>query len=263
MMENKHARRISSLFSLGSNSADKGNGTSKSPSSLSLNGLGLTGLAKDPNTVTSPKIPLSPVRIETPSNESSAQNGLSPAQTPQYELGRLAPQPEPVFNSPEPIVTSSELIVTSPELMSNSSQEEFFPPTQALKPLPEPAGSSIGSISESMPANRPRSRTESGADSIANDTDEQQRGSRSRSPSKFLRTSTPLESRLSRRRSWLPGKSRSVSHGGSIVSSTPEAWTLSTHEMEPHDISALVNFQQVSRNIDRGVETRILISVGS
>ena len=256
-MENKHARRISSLFSLNSSSADKSNDASKSPSSLSL-----TDLVENQKNVQPPKIPTSPILIETPIIEGPTQNGLSPAQTPQYEHGRLAPSSEPIVTSPDPlitlhepkitlpapIVTSSELIVTSPELISTSPQEDFFQPTQNPKTLPEPTGLSTGSISEKRHTNRARSRTESTADGGADSTDERKQGSRSRSPSKFLQMANPLELRLSKRRSWLPGKSRSVSQGEGIALPMPQAWILSPHDMKPHDISALVNFQQVSGN---------------
>lgn len=244
-MENKHVRRISSLFSLGNHSTDKSTRASKSQSSTSL-----TGLTKDQSTDTSLKIPPSPVLIETPSTGLPSQNGLSPAQSPHFELGRLAPSPEPIVPFPETIVTSSELLVTSPELISTSPRDSFFPPVQGHQTLPDPVGSPTGLVSENKPANRARSKTVSTANSSTDGVDEARHENRSRSPSKFLRTN-PLELRSSKRRSWLPGKARSVSHGGETTSPMPQAWILSTHphDMKPHDISTLINFQPVSWNL--------------
>lgn len=237
MVERKTARRISSLFSLVSNSSEKGTEVTKSSSSLSL-----AGLSRDSANAQNLRLSTSDIRIETPPpNENGFDHGLSPAQTPQYDPGRLAPSPEP-----EPIVTSPENIVASPDLIATSPQEDLsLPSPQVL--LPDTVHSQADSVLGSREEGRPRSRTECRVNGKTNSLVDHKRASRSGSPSKFLNPSTQLESILSKRKTWRPGKLRTTSQGGALESPLPQAWVLTPHDMIPYSILDLVNFHQVGR----------------
>lgn len=220
MMAIKHTRRISSLFSLGSNSSDKSVDTTKSSPSLAPPIL---------------------------SNEASAVIFAEPVST---EL-QITISPDAQYSSQEPSIQISP---------DNPSEAPLLPPDDPLSPVPQ----MILPLPENQTAlirNKPRSNSES---RIRIQTDESEaeshvenRGgsrpasrvenksaSRPGSPPRLHQSTTYAERRLSRRRSWLPTKSKPEPRGDV---DGPAHWLIRPDEKLPYDISPLIQFQKVNR----------------
>ena len=135
------------------------------------------------------------------------RNGHTP--TKSTSPGRLTP----TFRPTTPIEPGN--LLPQMDSMRDSSQRSTSP----------------GSRSNSRPASRPGSRA----------------SSRPSSPTKFFRPSTPTqETKLSKRRSWRPGKTRPESHDG--AGEMLHAWLLEPggQESNKYDLAPLANFQRVS-----------------
>ncbi|KAL8950981.1 MAG: hypothetical protein Q9222_003015 [Ikaeria aurantiellina] len=253
----KPTKRISSLFSLGSNaSSDKSSNASFAPPS---------------------------------SHHSQSSRGSSPPRKPLPANARLPPLATSTNahefrgrsgHSAHPSLGST----LSPPL---TSEDDLLPPTGIFKPLPQRIGSPVGSATNSRPGSRPTSpskgflrpmtpvsdsgRPESRASNrpgsrassphkdfhrpftpVSDNSRPGSRGnlgsgSRSASPSKqLLHSATPTKEKLSKRRSWLPGKSPIDLPAGDVQ--LPRAWivTSSTSEKASYDLSSLVTFQKVT-----------------
>ena len=196
----KPSRRISSIFSIGSNSSAK-SGTSSSTSE---------SLHPDKPTRNPEKLPQLSTDIHVSLSAPDLpdlRNGQSPAQT------SASPGLTPTFPSTTPIEPGS-----------------LVPHFDSTKQMPRRTGSP-GSRSNSRPASRTGSRG----------------GSRPTSPTKGFRPLTPTQdAKLSKRRSWLPGRSRPVSRDG--AGAVPNAWILlpGTEERKSYDTSALASLGRVS-----------------
>lgn len=235
-MENKYARRISSIFSNASTSLEQ--------SSSAANPQGRKNSAKTSRTP-SPSKQLGLPRLDAPLPGADpirphGQDELLVAHASQPEPGSTpmisngvdtsaddAPHPSPPMPKPFPTETSPPA--------SDLSENRFE--------------SKLDGASESNTEGGSKSRSRSRA-SRASRT-ESKGGIRPPSPSKFLHALNPNELRKSTRRSWLPGKSRIESPtGGSDFAA--EAWLFGSEAKIPYDVSNLVSFQEVSCELQTG-----------
>lgn len=116
----------------------------------------------------------------------------------------------------------------------------LHPPEQLLKPLPSPSGSRPSS---GMDRTETRGVNERGRSSRP--------GSRANSPNRSRPTTpgrpiTPgSEGRLTKRRSWFPGRSRGESRSEATNIPMPQAWVASPQDKIPYDLTPLLDFQIV------------------
>lgn len=233
-MENKYARRISSMFSIASASSEQSKST--------VDSQGRKNSTKTSRTP-SPSKQLGLPRLDVPPSGADptrphGQNELLGAHTSQPEPESTPLPSNGVDNSPEDILHPSPLIPKP--LPADSSP----PPSSDL---PESRlDSKLDGATESKPDGRSKSRSRSRA-SRASRT-ESKGGIRPPSPSKFLHTLSPTERRKSTRRSWLPGKSRtdSPTEGSDFAA---QAWLFGSEAKIPYDVSNLVSFQEVSHQL--------------
>ncbi|KAL8689595.1 MAG: hypothetical protein Q9218_004770 [Villophora microphyllina] len=254
----RSAKRISSIFSLGSTSSDKSSST----------------------TFTVPS-----------SHPSQSSRGSSPPRKPLPASAKLRPLSTSASNQELRLgahhLPPSIGPTLSPPLTGDDGSSA---PGDILKPLPHRLGSPVGSttsfggsrpgsrpgspskgflrpLTPTSDTSRPESRASSRPDSRASSphknfhrpftpTSDTSRpgsrgnlgtGSRPASPSKQLlhQATATQEQRSTKRRSWLPGKSRTEIQPGDVQ--LPQAWIIapSTDEKYPYDLAPLVNFQKV------------------
>lgn len=232
-MENKYARRISSMFSIASASSEQSSSTANSHGRKNS-----TKISRTPSPSKQHGLP----RLDVPTPE--------PDPTRPHEqnelLGAHASQPEPGS-----VTISSNGVDTDPDDISHPS------PPLPRPLLAEPSAlsgnfsegrfeSKLDGVSESRPESSSKSRPRSQASRASRM--ESKGGVRPPSPSKFLHAINPSESKKSTRRSWLPGKSRIDSPtGGSDPAA--QAWLFGSEVKIPYDISNLVSFQEVSHQL--------------
>lgn len=192
----KPSRRISSIFSLGSNSSGKSGASSNTSTSLHPN--------EASRNASPAKLPQLSTEIRESASTPDLRSGDAPTST-SASPGRLTPTFRPISASEAGILLS---------------------PVDSMRQSPQRTGS---------PGSRSNSRPASGA------------GSRPSSPTKFFRPLTPTqETKLSKRRSWLPGRSRPESHdGGGTI---PQAWLVEPGQKENirYDLAPLANLRKVS-----------------
>lgn len=213
------ARRIPSIFSLGSNRSDHSSDVPR---------------------------PLSSFDPDRPPKDFYAVH-LERNSTP--DLRRFTPSPS--AQSLHSSQLSNELPSTDMQFLSVpgiiDGGPQFLQPPQLLKPLPHPLDYPGGSRllrgangSDGRPVSRDSSsRGSSTAGSIS--------GSRSTSPSHIQPVATTNESRASKRRSWLPTKSRAESIDESQDVHSARAWIMTSDPRDKidYDLSTLLNFQKV------------------
>ena len=212
----KPGKRISSIFSLSSNTSAK-SGTSSN--------VGSTAPPKKPSRDASPA--RSPRRYSDIRPSTSTPN-LRVASSPTHH---------------SPAMTTSFVPVRS---STPDGAGSMLPPLDTLKPLPNRV--------ESSGASRPGSRASS-------------RGaSRPASPTKF-RPLTPTNEpkQLSKRKSWLPGRSRPGTRDGEGAFDMPQAWIVTTvpQEKSMYDPTPLATFQKVgseSSAEDSACSTTLMLS---
>ena len=124
-----------------------------------------------------------------------------------------------------------------------NGDESSLPPPQSLKPL--------STRNDSPNRSRPASR-DGRLESSDVSRPPSQPSSRPSSPTKF-RPSTPTTDpqKLSKRRSWLPGKSRPQSRDRGSEIAMPQAWLVTPQEKLPYDPTSLANFVTVSNRLSR------------
>ncbi len=207
-MQSKHARRISSIFSLGSDSSDRSLDSPKSPPLPH-------GPTLSPES--SPAIVSEPV-ITRPANDESLSQQPMVESLPIYD-----PPPPPLYDPPPP----------PPPSFHSQNHEVLSPSSPMLSLLTDrissPTGSKLSSRSES------RGGSQDG------------RKSRNRplSQAKLHQHRTPSDSKLARPRSWLPTKSKSEPQVDGDKSLSTETWLLYPETNIPYDISPLIGFQKV------------------
>ena len=116
------------------------------------------------------------------------------------------------------------------------TDDPLVPPPSFLKPVPM--------VPDSPSENRPVGRG-SGPESPAGSSPLSQPSSRPAS-SNTLRPLTPTtEQKLSKKRSWLRGKTNTGLRNAENGSSMPQSWVVTPQEKLPYDATALANFHRV------------------
>ena len=241
----KSAKRLSSIFSLGSTSSDKSNNdrnrppsvhsphdlrTSSPPGRLQISTSTLQPSASSPN-------------LRTPTSGTSPRLSLSFDPThPSSRLGHNALPPG--VHKPLPLPPGS-FRGARPQSATGSR------PTSPIKNFSRPSSSpGSGPASPSKDFLQPLTpSSETGRPSRPTSTVGHISISRPTSPVKHLaRPATPTsEKKLSKRRSWMPSRSKQDSSevlDGAHTS--PQAWLLAPDQQRPYDASTLVTFQRVS-----------------
>ena len=207
------ARRISSIFSLGSNTSDASASSSRPRSAFNPDQLA-NNFAPSA-TLASPKS-TPDLRPCTPSSQLPSDH--------QHDASRLSPMISPAL------------------LPANEAGGRSSPRLQ--KPLPQLAG--LSDVERSA-----RRTSEGGSRTSSRDGN-----SRAVSPARLTPTTPSAEhSKLSKRRSWIPGgRSRPVSQEV-YVEQMPgfDAWNISirANEHSGYDLRPLAGFQQVRRRLQR------------
>ena len=121
------------------------------------------------------------------------------------------------------------------------------PPPRIGEPFERPS-----SPTSSKGGNIPRGRQDNRTSSAPN--------SRASSPLQGSRPTTPTEGRLTKKRSWMPGKSHNRSGSEASVGPSQQAWVVTPQGREPYDISYLLKAQPVSDCRQQGKNVRVLTS---
>ena len=247
------AKRISSIFSMGSNVSDQSSESrlsssihparppkepSQNPSCASGDPSHHSGLGQqDPANLLGEPFPnLRPTsHLQNLHNEQSSgyTPPFDPTILPRIEDNDILLNP-PMLRKPMPIRAQSP----------NGSSGGSRPVSRGnqMDSRPVSRGNPFDSRSSSRP---PTSRPPSCPPS--------QHASRPASPVK-LRPPTPTarpltptsEAKLAKRKSWIPGKARKAGQDGEDHGDIPQAWVVTPKEKTPYDVSALANFHRVS-----------------
>jgi len=146
---------------------------------------------------------------------------------------------------------------TTPSYTSLVDSSPWGPPAPAYQPLDPYASSSGDGLAPpprlGEPFERPSSPTNSKGGSIPRGRQQNRTSSapnsRASSPLQGSRPTTPTEGKLSKKRSWMPGKSRIRSGSEASIGPNQQAWVVTPHGQEPYDISYLLKAQPVSVQI--------------
>ena len=254
------AKRLSSIFSLGSNVSDQSSDSrisssihparplrEQSPSPVLA--LGEQPSSVDPTKLSRKSLPnLRPIsHLHSLHEEQSS--GFTPPFDPTL-LPRI--EDDDVLLNPPPLLKPMPMRAQSPGGSRDSSR-----PVSRGNPL-DSRPASRGNPFDSRPAspgnpfdNRPASRPPSGRSPSRPPS---QPASRPASPIR-LRPQTPTarpltpttEAKLAKRRSWMPGKLRKREQDEGDHVNNPQAWMVAPNEKIPYDVSGLANFQKVSQ----------------
>ncbi|KAL8689297.1 MAG: hypothetical protein Q9224_004670, partial [Gallowayella concinna] len=259
----RSAKRISSIFSLaslGSTSSDKSSKSSNSSFPPPSSHPSHSSRASSP-----PRKPLPPsAKLRPLSNSISAQDLCT--RHPEQAPPTFGPTLSPPMVADDEFSASLDTLKPLPPRVDSLEGSAIY--TSSSRPGSRPASPSKGFLRPITPvsdAGRPESRASSRADSHASSphkdfhrpftpASDRSRpasgvdfGSRAASPSKRLSQNLTLaqEQKITKRRSWLPSKSRPVSQAGEVQ--LPKAWIIAPSNLDktPYDVSALVNFQKV------------------
>ena len=177
---------------------------------------------------------------------SKASRDVSPAKLPHISTDiRMSASTPDLKNEHTPPSTLASPGRLTPTFRPTTPSEpgSLLPHVDTMRQSPQRTGSP-GSRSNSRPASRAGSRGDS----------------RPPSPTKFFRPLTPTqETKLSKRRSWLPGRSRPESHDGG--GAMPRAWLVEPGQQEniKYDLSPLANIQRVPELWDDSGDTFIYL----
>lgn len=248
------AKRLSSMFSLGSNYSDQ-----SSDSRLGSSIHPARPPKEQSNAVLTQK---TTTDLRPSSNLQDLHNGHSSGLTPPFNptlLPRIEDS-DPFLQAPRLLAPVYPPRLDSPGGSRPSSREnrpenseDFFSPPPLLKPLP--------TLPDSANASRPVSR-DSRPGSRAPSRPTSQPPSRPASPTKFRPlTPTSETTKVSKRRSWLPGKSRPESQDGSDGFQMPQAWLVTPREKLQYDPSSLASFVKVGSTCTRVDKQRIILTI--
>lgn len=229
-MENRYARRISSMFSLTSTSSEQNSNTASSHARQKSMKISRTpSLSKQLNV---PRLDLP--QPEPGSIQLRDQTEESAVQASQQEADGTSASSNGIVTSPD------EIPQPSPPILNSVPAEPYFSLSNVSESKRE---SKPEKVSERRPERSSKSTSRDG--SSCNSPVESKGGARPPSPSNFLHTLNPSELRKSTRRSWIPGKTRTDTPiGGS--DNAPRAWLMESGDKKPYDISKLATFQKVS-----------------
>ena len=247
------AKRISSIFSMGSNFSDQ---SSESRMSSSVHpARPPKEQSQSPNHASGKQSPASGFGHQDPVKLSRKS---LPSLRPTSHLQNLHSEQSSGFTPPFdptilPRIEDDDVLLNPPLLLKplpiraqspNGSSEGSRPVSRGkqMDSRPPSRGSPFDSRSNSRPpSSRPPSRPPS------------QPASRPASPIK-LRPPTPTarpltpttEAKLAKRRIWMPGKSRKEGQDGGDHVNSPQAWVVTPREKIPYDVSGLAGFHRVS-----------------
>ena len=244
------AKRISSIFSMGSNISDQ---SSESRMSSSIH-------------------PARPAReqSQSPDHASGKQSHLA-----QQHTVNLSRNPLPNFRPTSNLQnlhseqSSGFTPPFDPTILPRIEDDDvLLNPPPLLKPLPIRAQSPKGSLAGSRPVSRGNqmdSRPPSRGNPFESRSSSRPPSSRppSRPPSQpasrpaspiKLRPLTPTarpltpttEAKLAKRKSWMPGKLRKAGPDGGEHTNSLQAWLVTPQEKTPYDVSGLASFHRVS-----------------
>ena len=227
------ATRIPSIFSVSSNHSDQ--------SSDSRLGSSVHPARPSKEQMTTPAYTQKPVPDLRPTgNLQTMHNNHSSGLTPPFNPTLL-----PRIDDDDPLMQRPQYLTTLPQRSDspNGSRPTSIPnaypigimesarlsPPSYLKTVPlgldSPTGSRPASLAGSCPPSQPSSRPAS---------------------PNTLRPLTPTgERRLSKRRSWLSGKTNTEPQTADHVSEMPQPWIVTPQEKLPYDTTALANFHRV------------------
>ena len=244
------AKRISSIFSMGSNVSDQ---SSESRISPSIHPARPSREQSQSPVYTSRE--QSPILGSGRRNPADFSRKSLPNLRPTSQLQNLHSQQSSGFTPPfDPTILpriedNDVLLLNPPPLLKPLPIRAQSPSSSLGGRRPASRGDPIDSRSSSRPpSSRPPSRPPS------------QPASRPTSPSKFrpqtptARPQTPstrpltptTEAKLAKRRSWMPGKLRKPGQDEGDHAHSPQAWMVTPNEKIPYDVSALANFHRVS-----------------
>ena len=236
------AKRISSIFSMGSNASDQSSESrlsssihparppkerSQSPSFASGKPSHDSGLGQqDPANLLGESLPnLRPTsHLQNLHNEQSSgfTPPFDPTILPRIEDNDVLLNP-PILRKPMPIRAQS------PNGSSGGSRPVSRGNPFDSRSSSRPPSSRPPSCPPSQPATRPASPV------------------KLRPPTPTARPLTPTsEAKLAKRKSWIPGKPRKAGQDGGDHGDIPQAWMVTPKEKTPYDVTALANFHRVS-----------------
>ena len=247
------AKRISSIFSMGSNASDQSSESRMSSSihparppreqsqsiehaskkQISTPGLG----QQDPANLSR----TSPTNLRPTSHLQNLHNEQSSGFTPPFDP-TILPRIEdddlllnpPLLRKPMPIrAQSPNGSLGDSRPVSRGNQMDSRPPSRGNPFDSRPSSRPPSSLPPSRPPSQPASRAASPV--------------KLRPPTPTARPLTPTtEANLAKRKSWMPGKTRKAGQDGGDHGSYPQAWLVTPKDKTPYDVSGLASFHRVS-----------------
>ena len=225
------ARRLSSIFSLGSNNSENSN---NSNGSRPLSSVNPDRPARELSQAQLARRSTPDLRPNTPASRFHDTQHLQAARrTPPLDTSRLSPQVAALNSAPLPALDEDGDLLCPKFLPKPPPQQVTYSPIGS-----RPASRGSGGTGSRAPS-RDRFRAPSRDGSAPH--------SRAASPAKF-RPSTPTnDGKLSKRMSWLPGRGRSESQSSTNGMPGNSAWivTPQTQDKLHYDLGPLINFQKV------------------
>lgn len=237
------AKRISSLFSLGSNYSDRTESSidSRLPSSENPS----RPPRRSSMTLAAKSTPeLRPTNRLRRNQSSGVIPPFNPSDLPPIDDVDALPQPpqllSPHISQMKPIGGGRPASLGSRPRTKDDINDSLGGPPPLLMPLPIRPGSAGGV--------RPVSSW-GGAGSNAGSRPGSRDPSRPASPARLSRPQTPTgEQKLAKRRSWLPGRFRTDVLNGELDIQKSQASVITPQGKLPYDITPLANFQKVNRS---------------
>lgn len=239
------AKRLSSLFSLGSNASDRteSSNDSRLPSSENPS---RPPRDRSSATLTAKSTPeLRPTNKLRRNQSSGAIALFNPTDLPRIDDDHSLLQPpqllSPHTSQAKPMGGSRPASLGSRPRTRDDIIDPIGGHPPLLMPLPiRPVSASGG---------RPVS-SRSGAGSSAGSRPGSRDPSRPASPARLSRPQTPTgEQKLAKRRSWLPGRFKTEVQNGVLDVQSSQASVITPQGKLPYDITPLANFQKVSRSL--------------
>ncbi|KAI4288636.1 MAG: hypothetical protein L6R35_002104 [Caloplaca aegaea] len=257
----KSAKRISSLFSLGSTSSDKS--SNFSTTTLSPN-PSHSSRGSSP-----PRKPLPASANPRPLSTSAAVHELRLGHDHQ-STPTFGPTLSPPLTGDDDLPSINGTYKPMPGRMDSPTHTNSRAGSRPGSRPPSPAKAFLRPVTPVSDAGRPESRASSRPDSRASNPPSSPHkgfhrpftpssdngrpmsrgntglGSRPNSPSKHTRAVTPTnELKVHKRRSWIPGKARAEVQPGEVQ--LPNAWIAAPSDLEKprYDLSPLLNFQRI------------------
>lgn len=231
------APRISSIFSIGSNYSDQTQRSDDSrfpPSAHPARPFREQSPAKLAARSTPDLRPTSNLQNLHDNQSSGLTPPFNPSLLPRIEDDHPLLQPSQLL-SPHSVLSDSPNGSRPTSIASYGDALQQQPPN-LLKPMPI--------RSESPGISRPVSRG-SGPESSADSRPGSRAPSRPGSPIKSRPQTPTTEHKVSKRRSWLPGRSKAEALDEEHGAQMPQAWLVTPQETLRYDASALANFQKV------------------